>query len=198
MHLADGTRQILAGLASSAAFLALFWGLKLVWWASLLLALVVYGAVLLIIPRKPELNEIALGHGTTEADLAAAGMVMDHALARLDATTRALPAPDAEIVAQLSARVRSIRDQVSSDAQDYRRARRFISSYLGNMVETVEGYAALTRKAGGRHEERLKPMSDRIQAYLPALEKIDTACLENDFAALEAQMKALSYQMERG
>lgn len=198
MRLADGPRQVLAGVASAAAFLGFFAGFSLVWWLSLLLALLVYGAVLLIVERKPGLDEITAGIGTTEADLAEAGRIMDSAASRLEATQGKLPPPDADVVGQLINHVRSIRTQVTTDPKDYRRARRFIASYLGNMVETVEGFADLTAKAGGRHEERLKPMSDRIRAYVPALERIDAACLENDFAALEAQMNALSYQMDRG
>ncbi len=198
MRLADGPRQILAGVVSAGAFLALFFGLNLVWWLALVLAALVYGAVLLIVQRKPDLSEIAVGMGASEADLHKAGLIMDEAAARLDATQQNLPATDADVVEQLALHVRSIRTQVVSDPQDYRRARRFISSYLGHMVETVERYADLNAKSRGRHEERLRPLSDQIKSYLPALEQIDTACLENDFAALESQMKALAFQMERG
>lgn len=198
MQLADGPRQILAGVLSAAAFLGFFAGLSLLWWLSLGLALAVYGAVLLIVRRKPRLDEITAGLGTSQADLANAGRIMDAAAARLDATLPRLPPRDADVVADIAAHVRSIRGHVTSDPQDYRRARRFIVSYLGSMVETVESYADLTAKAGGRHQDRLGPMSARIRGYLPALDQIDTACLDNDFEALEAEMSALAFQMERG
>lgn len=198
MRLAEGPRQMLAGLVSAAAFLGFYLKLMLVWWLSLVLAVLVYGAVLLIVRRKLRADEITAGAGVTQADLVEAGRIMDRAAVRLEATHPKLPDTDAQVVAQLAAHVRSIRAQIMSDPQDYRRARRFISSYLGNMVDTVERFAELTAKTRGQHEARLQPIAARIHAYLPALEKIDAACLENDFTALEAQMNALAYQMERG
>lgn len=198
MHLPDAWRHTVAGLVSGASFLGFFAGLTLQWWLSLVLALVVYGAMLLVIRRRPGLDEISAGPGTSAADLRAAGQAMARAADRLEASLGKLPAGDAEVVTQLAGHVRSIGAHVATDPQDYRRTRRFVGSYLGHMVETVEGFAELTSKSRGRHEARLRPMSERIAGYLPVLERIDAACLENDFTALEAQMSALSYQMERG
>ena len=43
-----------------------------------------------------------------------------------------------------------------------------------------------------RAADRLEPLKKRMEAFVPALEKIDAACLENDFPALESQVEALA------
>ena len=198
MQLPDGPRQILAGVLAAAAFLGFYFGLSMVWWGAFVLALVVFGAVLLMVPRRPNADEVVLSGTTTEADIQAAGKLMDAAAKRLETAGEVLPGPDQKTVETLTGYVRSIRDHVLNDPEDYRRARRFINSYLGTMVNTVERYADLTRKAKGRHEDRLAPMSQQIESFVPALQKIDAACLENDFIALESQVEALAVQMKRG
>lgn len=198
MQLPNGPRQILAGALSAAAFLGLFFGLTLVWWVAFALATLVFGAVLLIVPRKPEDHEILLSGRTSEADIREAGQIMADASARLEATRARVPASDTSTVGTIVDHVQSIRTQVLADPEDYRRARRFINSYLGHMVETVERYADLSEKSRGRHEDRLAPLSERIQTFVPVLARIDEACLENDFVALETQIDALASQMKRG
>ncbi|MEM8801930.1 MAG: hypothetical protein AAGF55_05295 [Pseudomonadota bacterium] len=56
----------------------------------------------------------------------------------------------------------------------------------------------LSEKSRGLHEERLAPLSSKIESFVPVLEKIDTACLEHDFIGLDAQIDALAAQMKRG
>ncbi|MDP5219028.1 5-bromo-4-chloroindolyl phosphate hydrolysis family protein [Ruegeria sp. 2205SS24-7] len=198
MRMRDGVRQIVAGVTSAAAFLCLFFGLVLIWWVALAGALLVFGAMLLVIRQKPNFSELLVSPRTSEADIREAGRIMSRASERLAKTAPRLPDADQSIVNAISAHVESIRNQVISDPEDYRRARRFITSYLENMVETVERYADLAEKSRGRHEDRLAPLSERIRAFVPALERIDTACLENDFLALETQVEALAAQMKRG
>ncbi|MBM7069726.1 5-bromo-4-chloroindolyl phosphate hydrolysis family protein [Actibacterium sp. 188UL27-1] len=198
MALTDPLRQILAGCASAVIFLTLYFGLTLVWWAAFGLALVSYLALLLLLPRKPLDDEIVLSGTTTQADLSEAARIMDNAAYRLLNAVLRIPEEERGTVEAIIDHVRSIRQQVSIDVEDYRRARRFITSYLGNMVDAVESYADLSEKSRGQHSERLAPLAERINSFVPALQKIDAACLENDFLALESQMEALDFQMKRG
>lgn len=198
MQMRDGFRQILAGLISSAVFLAMFLGLVLVWWVALVAALLVFAAMLLLIGRKPDDDEILLASRTTEADIREADRLLTDAIQRLAQAEDRMPDAERADVETMLAHVESIQSQVLADPKDYRRARRFITSYLAAMVETVERYAELAEKSRGRHEDRLAPLAERIRSYVPALERIDTACLENDFLALETQIDALAAQMKRG
>ncbi len=198
MQLSEGLRQTLAGSVAGVAFLGLFFGVQLVWWVSFLAAVFVFGAVLLIVVRKPDADEVVLTGRTTEADVREAGKIMSQAADRLEAAAKRLSEPNGSTIFAMLEHVRSIRAQVMADPEDYRRARRFITSYLDNMVDTVERFAELSEKSRGRHEERLAPLSSKIESFVPALEKIDTACLEHDFVGLEAQIEALAAQMKRG
>lgn len=195
--LSDTPRQVLAGGVSGAVFLGLFFGMSLAWWLALVLAAVVYAAALLIIPRRKALTEIQLGARTTAADLEAAGQALLEAASRFETAAGRLDADDAAAVADMARHVRSIRDNVLNDPEDYRLTRRFITSYLPNMVESTEAYANLWSRAQGREPERLAQLGAQIRGFGPVLDEIDRACIENDFAALESEVDALGTQLNR-
>jgi fatty acid desaturase len=52
MERSGGKRQIVAGLCASAAFLIIFFGLGLVWWAALIAGAAVYGALVFLVLRR--------------------------------------------------------------------------------------------------------------------------------------------------
>ncbi|MBY6114141.1 5-bromo-4-chloroindolyl phosphate hydrolysis family protein [Mameliella alba] len=197
MGLYDGPRQIVAGAIAAAIFLGLFFGATLVWWLALILAAVAYGALLLIIPRRQRADEIVLGARVSAADMANAGAaLLDHA-ARLEATVPGLPELDAAAVTEMARHVRSIRDNVLRDPDDYRLTRRFISTYLPNVVQTVETYADLAGRASGSQADRLSQLGAQIRGFNKVVEDIDRACIENDLAALETEVDALGAQLNR-
>ena len=198
MRLPETARHILAGTLSALGFLTMYFGLVLVWWAAFLGALLIYGATLLIVRKKPTLAETMVTARVSQADLQAAGELMASAAQRLETAQASIPEHEHLMIGEIIQHVRSIREQVLSDPEDYRRARRFISSYLGKMVDTVERYADLSQKSRGRHAHRLAALSEQIHSYVPVLTKIDEACLENDFLALESQVVALAAQLKRG
>ncbi|WP_323768062.1 5-bromo-4-chloroindolyl phosphate hydrolysis family protein [Antarctobacter sp.] len=197
MGLHDGPRQIVAGAMSAAVFLGLFFGISLVWWLALILAAVVYGALLLVIPRRKRADEIILGARVSAADMQNAGAaLLDHA-SRLEATVEKLPQIDAEAVQGMAAHVRSIRTNVLGDPDDYRLTRRFISTYLPNVVQTVEAYANLATRTRGDQAQRLAALGEQIRGFNKVVEDIDRACIENDLAALESEVDALGAQLNR-
>jgi hypothetical protein len=72
------------------------------------------------------------------------------------------------------------------------------------MVAAVAGYVDLARRAGpGRDpdarrpdsEDRLAEVSRRLRGFVPALEKIDRACVEDDLLALEISVEVLDEQL---
>lgn len=197
MGLYDGPRQILAGALAGVGFLGLFFGVSLVWWLALALAAVAYGALLLIIPRRKRADEIILGARVSAADMANAGAaLLDHAT-RLESTVDKLPDADASAVGEMARHVRSIRDNVLRDPDDYRLTRRFISTYLPNVVQTVETYADLAMRARGDQADRLSHLGEQIRSFNKVVEDIDRACIENDLAALETEVDALGAQLSR-
>jgi 5-bromo-4-chloroindolyl phosphate hydrolysis protein len=197
MGLYEGPRQVVAGVLAGAMFLGLFLGAQLVWWLALALAALAYGALLLIIPRRKRAEEIVLGARVTAADMQSAGAALADSAARLTGVTGKLPQPDAQAVQEMADHVQSIRENVLRDPDDYRVTRRFISTYLPHIVQTVETYADLSGRARGDQAQRLESLGAQIRAFGPVLEEIDRACIENDLAALESEVDALGTQLSR-
>lgn len=91
----------------------------------------------------------------------------------------------------------AIRGHHTRDPRDYRHTRRFIRHEMPRIVDTAEAYLDLDGKASGRNRDRVEALGARIRGFTPVLEKIDQACLENDFLALEVQVDVLGEQLER-
>lgn len=197
MALYDGPRQVMAGILAAILFLGLFFGLKLVWWLALVLAAVGYGALLLVIPHRRRADEIILTAKTSKADLQSAGEALSDSANRLTVTIDKLPKADATAVEEMAQHILSIRENILRDPEDYRLTRRFITTYLPNMVQTVETYAGLTGRTKGAQSERLDALGAQIRAFAPVVDQIDRACIENDLAALESEVDALGTQLSR-
>lgn len=197
MALYDGPRQITAGILAAIIFLGLFFGLNLVWWLALVLAAVGYGALLLVIPHRRRADEIILTAKTSKADLQSAGEALSDSAKRLTDTITRLPKADAMAVEEMAQHILSIRENILRDPEDYRLTRRFITTYLPNMVQTVETYAGLAGRTKGAQSERLDALGAQIRAFAPVVDQIDRACIENDLAALESEVDALGTQLSR-
>ena len=197
MQVPDGPRQILAALLASAAFLALFFGGGLVWWVALGLAALVYFALLLVIPRRKLLNEVMLTDEVSAADVARATDALTNAAYRMNEAAKVAPAADRDGLTDMSKHLTSIRELIKADPKDYRQTRQFISFFLPQIVTTVEAYVSLAKLAQGGNAARLAELGGTIKGFVPVVQKIDQACLDNDFAALEAQVFALQFQLKR-
>lgn len=77
------------------------------------------------------------------------------------------------------------------------RTRRFRKHVVGRMVEAVAVYVELTRRATLDQRARLADVSRQIEEFVPVLERIDQACLENDLTALEVNVEVLNEQLDR-
>jgi len=197
MQLPDGPRQVIAGLLAGAVFLALFLGVPLVWWAALGLSALAYAAFLIMIRKRPPASEVMVAERVTKADLDAAAASLAAAGKRLRSASDAAPAADRSDLADMADHVLSIRDLILSDPNDYRLAKPFVGFYLPKIVETVESYVSLAKLSRGDQSARLAELGQRIKDFGPVVRKIDRACLDNDLAALEAEVDALGFQMKR-
>ncbi|MEM1266178.1 MAG: 5-bromo-4-chloroindolyl phosphate hydrolysis family protein [Pseudomonadota bacterium] len=197
MALSDGLRQGLAAAVAAGVFLGLYFGLLLVWWLALLLAVVVYFALILVVPRRRPLEEIVVGERVTAADLDAADQLLTDAATRIGRAAAIAPAETQGDLEGMALHLTSIRDQIARDATDFRRTRSFIHHHLPKMVTSVETYVDLASRSQGAAHTRLHDLGQRIRNFRTVVEKIDDACLENDVAALEAEVDALGVQMTR-
>ena len=197
MSLPDGPRQLLAAALASVAFLALFLKAALVWWLAMGLAVLVYGALLLMIPRRRPLSEVMVSDQVSAQDIAKATAALTAAINRLDAAARAMPQGDSLSLGEMSRHLASIRELIKADPRDFRQTRQFVGYFLPLIVTTVESYAELAKLAKGENATRLAELGKVIQGFAPVVQKIDQACIENDFTALEALVSALQFQLKR-
>ena len=197
MGLADGVRQIVAGVLASAAFLALFLTAGLVWWVALGLAAVVYFALLLIIPRRKPLTEVMVSDQVSAQDIARAALALTEASTRLEAAANQAPQADRAGLTDMAKHLKSVRELVKADPRDYRQTKQFITYFLPMIVTTVEAYVGLAKLATDDNAARLAELGAMIETFVPVVRKIDQACIENDFTALEAQVSALQFQLKR-
>lgn len=195
--LPDGPRQILAGLIAAAGFLGLYLGLSLVWWAALPLAALTYFALLLVIRRKPPATEVMVGERVSQADLSQAAAALLAASQRLGQAAAQAPEADRGDLETMASHVLSIRTLIQADPNDYRMARQFIDYYLPRIVEAVESYVALAKLSHTTPDPRLAELGARIRGFGGVVEKIDRACIANDFDALESEVEALGFQLKR-
>ena len=195
MQMSDGNRQIAAGLGASAAFLGSFFGLSLVWWLALIIGVVVYAALLLVIQRRPPATEDYVADGVTRADLNVAIDALTQASARMRKLALSANGPDKGEFSKMAKLFEAIRGHHSEDPRDFRHTRRFIRHDLPRIVDTAERYMKLDRKASGDNRDRVEALGAQIRSFTPVLEKIDQACLENDFMALEVQVEVLGDQL---
>lgn len=197
MALGDGARHILAAVAAAVGFLGIFFGLSLIWPVALGLAVLIYGALLLLIRRAAEDHEVKLADRVSLADIRAAAAALETAADRLTTAAAAAPAGERVALTEMASHLTSIKSQIEDDPQDFREARRFIVTYLPRIVEAAEAYVGLAERAGAKDAGRLSEIGARIRGFAPVIEEIDRACLANDFAALEVQVDVLAAQMER-
>lgn len=104
---------------------------------------------------------------------------------------------DEALFARLSAMIWRIRSHHEANPRHVLHTRTFIRHALDRMVEAARGYADLSRRTGGAEAERLDDIRGRIEGFVPVLERIDKACVENDLTALDIETEVLSQQLRR-
>lgn len=199
MTLPDGPRQIAAGIVAAAAFLVLYFPLSLEWYVALPLGAVVFGGVLIAVPRRPALTEIVVAERVTAADIAAATRALDDAHRRVRRAADSAPDADRPQLAEFAEALGSLRRQVAEDPADFRTARRLVTSYLPRMVDNVEGYVTLAGRGRAEADRaRLDKLREAVMGYAEVVGRINRAGLDHDLRALEAEVDALGFQLKRG
>ncbi len=195
MTLPETHRQLVAGGAAALVFLALYFGATLKALVAGGLAALVFIALLVLIRRTPPPDTVFVADGVTAADLDAATRAIAAAAARLAAAARTAPESNVAAFSRMADILARISAHHARDPRDLRHTRRFLRHDLPRLVETSESFVDLSSRAGPADAARLAALAERIQGFVPALERIDRACLENDFHALEVEVDVLSGQL---
>ncbi|MEM7190013.1 MAG: hypothetical protein AAF439_10420, partial [Pseudomonadota bacterium] len=105
---------------------------------------------------------------------------LSHAANRLITLSKDGPRADEPLFCHLGNLVRAVRDHHIANPDHTERTRRFRKHVLPRMISSIEDYITLAQRAGADQQGRLAEVSRQFEAYVPVLEKIDRACLDND------------------
>ncbi|MGB0749152.1 MAG: 5-bromo-4-chloroindolyl phosphate hydrolysis family protein [Magnetospiraceae bacterium] len=190
----EGLRQLIAGVAASALFLGGFFGLSLVWWVPLLLAVGAYVGVLLVVPKAKAPHEIEVSDGITKAEVDRAVQHCERAAAELRdlATEPKISEKMADTFEHMAKIIHEIGENFQSDPRDMVHARSLTDHHLDAMLDVARTYVSL-RKAtlNETAQARLDKVRDVILGYVEHFDAIYNACLANDFQRLEVATTAL-------
>lgn len=192
-------RQIVAGVMAALVFSLIYLAASLVWWAALLAGAAVYIALLLLIERAPEDNEVYVYANLTQEDVNTAAQQCEQAAASLLAAsqTNSVDANTALALERMANLVSEIGKNYLQDPRDLKYSRSFINHYLPKIEELVVGYVDLSHKTiTEQAQQRLAQVGSVIRGYLPHIQTIHDACLENDFEKLELETAVLGDVMQ--
>lgn len=192
-------RQIVAGMLAALGFSVVYLGFSLVWWVALLAGMAVHVASLLLIERAPEDSEVYVYANLTQEDINAAVRQCTLAAKELRSASKAnrIDANTAVALERMAQLVEEIGRNYQQDARDLKHSRNFTNHYLPKILELVKDYVALSdRTVTDSAQQRLQQVGSVIRGYLPNVQTIHDACLENDFEKLELETSVLGDVMK--
>lgn len=197
-----GRVQLRAGLVALAIFLLLLLGLRLRNWLPFVAAAAVYLALLWYWRAeppgdRPARRPVALPDGVSRGAYDEALAALLTAERELAVLTGEAPAQDAPTIRRMVELVGSIRAHHEANPAHVPRTRAFVRHTLGRMVAAIAGYVDLAGRTGPDRDERLAEISRRLQGFVPVLERIDRACIDDDLMALEISVEVLDEQLGR-
>ena len=148
---------------------------------------------LALIPRRGAKKPAARRIGEEEQAVGE----LDDAAKRLDQLSREAPVPDRPLFRHMSELMGEIRDHHRKNPAHAELTRKFRKHVVGRMVEAVQNYVELAARVGRDQKDRLSQISTQLEGFVPVLEKIDRACLDNDLMALEINVEVLNEQLNR-
>lgn len=166
------------------------------WPAFALAAFTYFGLLWALAPRVTP-RGAELPPGLSREEYAAALDALATARRELSALVVLAPHDDVAMIRRMGELVEAIRRHHVASPAHVARTRSFVRHTLGRMVAAVAGYVDLSKRAGPDRDERLAAVARQLAGFLPVLEKIDRACVENDLLALEVNVEVLNDQLGR-
>ena len=122
---------------------------------------------------------------------------LDEAAKELELLSQRGPAPDAPLFHRMAELMGQIRDHHIQNPSHADLTAKFRKHVVGRMVGSVRDYIDLAARTGAEHRDRLAAISTQLEQFVPVLERIDQACLDNDLMALEINVEVLNDQLNR-
>ena len=192
------TAQTVALVGAVAVFLASLVVLRRPTYVPFLVGAFAYVALLLALwPNRRRQAPTALPDGVKRADFEFAIERLHAGAAKLRAAIAEAPLADGPLFNRMADLLDTIREHHVSNPSHVTTTRIFMRHTLGRIIETVGEYVELAQRAGSNHADRLAEVSRQFEDFVPVLEKIDQACLDNDLTALEINVEVLNDQLDR-
>ena len=191
-------RANLVALAGAVGvFLLMVLLLKLRNWMPLVVGLVTYLLLLSTFWPRRKGRRAPLPEGVDGEEFTLAMERLSIGAKRLRREVQDAPAKDRPLIAEMADLIDRIRDHHEANPAHFTLTRRFIRHALSRMIEAVIDYVALCQRAGPDQKDRMDEIAAELQSFVPALEKVDRACLENDLDALQISVEVLNEQLDR-
>lgn len=194
---------MVAATGGFAAFLLLLIGARLRGWLPFIGGALAYAGLLWALRRGPESSlpeperQVALPDGMARADHDAALASLASAASELQALADNAPAGDRARLRHMAALIETIREHHIANPAHLSHTRIFVRHTLGRMIGAVAGYVDLANRARPEDDDRLAGIRQRLDGFIPVLERIERACFENDLMALEISVEVLDEQLGR-
>lgn len=191
-------RKTLAMAAAIAVFVALVFGLRMFNWmpfvaSGLTWVFVMLGTTPVPVKKGPGGATDRAGRKAEDQAIAELG----HAARRLRRLAGRAPDRDRALFQKMADLVQTIREHHIARPAHVTLTSKFRRHVLGRIVQSVADYVDLSRRSGPDQRARLKQISEQLETFVPALEKIDKACLDNDLTELEIHVDVLGDQLDR-
>ena len=158
---------------------------------------VVYLGTLAMLWPKRRQQKTVLPSGIRKADFQSVeSMLATSILALRDHATNGTHR-EALLFRKIADLVTRIRDHLHGNPAHLSIIQRFAKHGLARLIQMVTDYTDLKRRALPEHQMRLKSILTQMEAFIPALERIDKACIENDLDQLEISVEVMAEQIDR-
>ena len=148
-------------------------------------------------PRRRPTPVVPLPEGVKRSDFNLAIERLQIGAARLRAAIAKAPPSDEPLFGRMADLLDQIQAHHVANPNHVTLTRTFIRHTLVRIIEAVGEYIDLTGRAGPDQSERLAEISGAFDGFVPVLEKIDQACLDNDLTQLEINVEVLNEQLDR-
>jgi 5-bromo-4-chloroindolyl phosphate hydrolysis protein len=145
-------------------------------------------------PRRVR-SPIETGHGNAER-ISAALQQAEQQILTIDQARSRITQPELiQRLEHITARARDILTEIARDPRDFRRARKFLNTYLDGAQRVIAGYA---RAHVNGHSHRLEDNFRRVLVTIEdVFEQQYQRLLQNDLHDLDIQMEVLETQLKR-
>ena len=158
---------------------------------------VIYMGTLAMLWPKRRQSKTVLPKGIRKSDFQSVDRALTTSIQLLRDHARIGSHREALLFRKIADLVTRIRDHLHGNPTHLGIIQRFARHGLARLIQMITDYVDLKRRALPEHQTRLHKILTQMEAFIPALERIDKACIENDLDQLEISVEVMAEQIDR-